>query len=152
MLATQTLVPLYFTIALYNRTYGMRALTDWGFAVRKTLTAFDLSAAPLNFVAFYTKSNAQFSRGSVTFGLALIALLLVVLRRLVPLAIDRFWEGCVRIELIIEDGGLSFALAGVTAVSADKYDLDPSSHYPLSLHARPAGPCCSSRRASMARS
>lgn len=130
MLAAQTLLPLYYTIALYNRTYGVPALRDWHFAWRKALTAFALSAALLNFVAFYTKSNAEFSRVSVTLGLVLTGLMLVTSRWLVGLAVGRFWQGRVRNELVIEDGGPGFALPGVTAVSAEKYDLDPDSRDP----------------------
>ncbi|QIQ87341.1 exopolysaccharide biosynthesis polyprenyl glycosylphosphotransferase [Erythrobacter sp.] len=130
MLAAQTLTPLFFTIALYNGTYGVKALTNWHHAVVKGLTALALSAALLNFVAFYTKSNAEFSRVSVTLGLLLTALLMASMRRLVPLAVERFWNGQVRNLLVIEDGGPSFALAGATSVSAAKYDLDPMSHDP----------------------
>jgi len=130
MLAAQTLLPLYFTIALYNRTYGVPALRDWHFAWRRTLTALALSAALLSFVAFYTRSNAEFSRISVTLGLVLTGLMLVASRRLVTLAIGHFWQGRVRNELVIEDGGPGFVLPGVTAVSAARYDLDPESQDP----------------------
>ena len=71
MLAAQTMLPVFFTLALYNGTYAARGLSDWVFAVRKAMIALVISAALLNFVAFYTKSNAQFSRVSVTLGLGL---------------------------------------------------------------------------------
>lgn len=130
MLAAQTLVPIYFTIALYNGTYGVRALTRWQHAVAKSLIALLVSAALLNFLAFYTKSNAEFSRVSVTLGLCIAALLMVGMRRLVPLVIERFWQGRVRNELVIDDGGPSFAMGGATVVSAEDHDLDPESHDP----------------------
>lgn len=69
MLAVQSLLPVYFTIALYNETYGGKALGDWLFASRQALTALLISAALINFFAFYTKLNAEFSRVSVTLGL-----------------------------------------------------------------------------------
>ena len=52
MLAAQTLLPLFFTIALYNETYGGKALANWTFAAKRGLTALLIAAALLNFVAF----------------------------------------------------------------------------------------------------
>ena len=37
MLAAQAMLPVYFTIALYNRTYGVQALDDWLLAARRAL-------------------------------------------------------------------------------------------------------------------
>lgn len=133
MLAVQTLLPLYFTIALYNSTYCVRALSDWVFAARKVLIALVVSAGLVNFVAFYTKSNAQFSRISVTLGLLFAAVALVAFRRLVPIIIERYWDGRVRNQLVIDDGGPSFALEKSTKISAIKYELDPTSHDPFML-------------------
>ncbi|MEL6737864.1 MAG: sugar transferase, partial [Pseudomonadota bacterium] len=39
MLAGQALLPIYFTIALYNRSYSVAALEDWFFALRQAMTA-----------------------------------------------------------------------------------------------------------------
>ena len=133
MLAAQTILPIYFTIALYNQTYGGRALNDWGFAAKRVLTALIISAALLNFVAFYTKSNAEFSRVSVTLGLIFSAVALVGLRRLMPLVIEKFWDGRTMNHLVIDDGGPSFELEHASRISAADYALDPSSHDPFML-------------------
>lgn len=133
MLAAQTLLPVFFTIALYNKTYGVRALSEWTFAVRKALIALVVSAGLLNFVAFYTKSNAEFSRVSVTLGLMLFAFSIIAVRRSIPLVIGRFWGGKVRNQLVIEDGGPAFHLATAVSISAEKYDLDPTAHDPFML-------------------
>ncbi len=133
MLAAQTLLPLFFTIALYNGSYGGRALVDWLFATRQALTALLVSAALLNFVAFYTKSNAEFSRVSVTLGLGLTALVMVATRKMVPVVIEKFWNGRTHNRLVIDDGGPSFALDNAATVSAADYGLDPSSHDPFML-------------------
>ncbi|MEM8724518.1 MAG: exopolysaccharide biosynthesis polyprenyl glycosylphosphotransferase [Pseudomonadota bacterium] len=133
MLAAQTLLPVFFTIALYNSTYCVRVLSDWLFAARKALIALVISAGLLNFVAFYTKSNAQFSRISVTLGLLFAALALVTFRRIVPMIIERYWDGRVRNQLVIDDGGPSFTLEKCTTISAAKYELDPTSHDPFML-------------------
>ncbi|MEP3422410.1 MAG: sugar transferase [Erythrobacter sp.] len=133
MLAVQTILPIYFTIALYNQSYGGKALVDWVFAAKQALIALLISAALLNFVAFYTKSNAQFSRVSVTLGLILAAAALVVLRRIIPVLIAKFWGGRTRNNLIIADGGPEFSLPLSVKVSAAEYELDPSSHDPFML-------------------
>ena len=133
MLAAQTLLPVYFTIALYNQTYGGKALSDWVFASRQALTALVISAALINFVAFYTKSNAEFSRVSVTLGLIFSAVAIVALRRLVPAVIARFWGGRTMNRLVIDDGGPDFALDNSLTITAAEYDLDPSSHDPFML-------------------
>lgn len=133
MLAAQTMLPLFFTIALYNGSYGGRALNDWLFGAKRALTALVVSAALLNFVAFYTKSNAEFSRVSVTMGLILTALALVTMRRLVPVMIDKFWNGRTHNRLVIDDGGPGFELDKGLVISAQDYGLDPASHDPFML-------------------
>ena len=50
-----------------------------------------ISAALLNFVAFYTKSNASFSRGSFTLGLLISFVLLSAFRRMVVWSVARLW-------------------------------------------------------------
>ncbi len=133
MLTAQLLLPVYFTIALYNSTYGARSLKDWGYAAQRTVTALVISAALLNFIAFYTKSNAEFSRGILTIGLILCAFCLVAIRRVVPLAIERFWQGRIQNRLVITDGGPSFEMDGSVTVSAKHYNLDPTSCDPFML-------------------
>nr|WP_298932042.1 exopolysaccharide biosynthesis polyprenyl glycosylphosphotransferase [uncultured Erythrobacter sp.] len=131
VLAAQTLLPLYFTIALYNATYGQRALGRWMFATRQALTALVLSAALLNFVGFYTKSNAEFSRVAVTLGLLLAAILITASRRLIPIIINRYWGGKIRNSLVIMDGGPEFLLPNAITVQAAKYELDPTGDDPF---------------------
>lgn len=133
MLTAQAMLPVFFTIALYNGTYGVQALDSWAFAARKALTALALSAALINFVGFYTKSNGDFSRGVVTLGLLLAALLLVALRRMVAAVIANRWGGRVSNRLVIDDGGSGFPFEGADRISAAAYNLDPSSHDPFML-------------------
>ncbi len=133
MLAAQAMLPVFFTIALYNRTYGVEALADWLFAARKALAALAISAALVNFLAFYTKSNDDFSRVAVTIGLGFTALLLVALRRVVAMLVERRWGGQVVNHLVIDDGGRTFPLPGALIVSAEQLALDPASHDPFML-------------------
>lgn len=133
MTAAQALLPIYFTIALYNETYGARALDDWIFAIQRALTALVISAALLNFLAFYTKSNDDYSRVSITLGLILSAGAIIGVRRLVPVMIERFWGGRTRNRLVIDDGGPSFDLPRSRRLDAGEHALDPSSHDPYML-------------------
>ncbi|MEM7689812.1 MAG: sugar transferase [Pseudomonadota bacterium] len=133
LLAAQALLPIYFTIALYNRTYSMKALGDWMFALRQAMGALLVSTALLAFLAFYTKSTAEYSRVSVTLGLIFFGFALFAVRRSFPLIIDRFWEGRVNNKLVINDGGPDFALDRAVSVSAKDYGLDPTAHDPFML-------------------
>jgi polysaccharide biosynthesis protein PslA len=133
MLVAQTMLPVFFTIALYNGSYGVRALTDWVFAARQALTALVISAALLNFVAFYTKSNADFSRGSTTLGVIFTALLVIAFRRILVAGVQRFWGGRVTNRLVIDDGGPKFVLDKALHISAATFGLDPDSDDPFML-------------------
>ncbi len=133
MLAAQVMLPVYFTIALYNRTYSADALDDWLFATRKMLTALVVAAGLINFIGFYTKSNGDFSRAAVTIGLVLTALLMVALRRIVPIIIKARWGGRTRNRLIIDDGGATFPFKEADRITAADYNLDPGSHDPFML-------------------
>lgn len=133
MLVAQVMLPVFFTIALYNGSYGVRALTDWVYATKQAITALVISAALLNFVAFYTKSNAEFSRVATTLGLLFTALSIIAFRRIVAAGVDRFWGGRIANRLVIYDGGPDFALDKAAYVSADQYRLDPDSEDPFML-------------------
>ena len=133
MLAAQAMLPVFFTIALYNSSYGVMALSDWLFAARKVVIALLISAALINFLGFYTKSNQDFSRGVVTLGLLFTALLLVAFRRVVAIVIRHRWGGRITNRLVIDDGGPSFPIPDAVAISAAHYSLDPGSHDPFML-------------------
>lgn len=133
MLAAQAMLPLFFTIALYNDTYGVTALSDWTYASRKALIALALSAALINFLGFYTKSNQDFSRAAVTLGLLFTAIGLVTLRRVMAMVIQYRWSGRVTNRIVIDDGGSGFADDSADHIAAADYGLDPSSHDPFML-------------------
>lgn len=133
MLASQVMLPVFFTIALYNGTYGVAALGNWLFASRKALTALMVSAALIIFAGFYARTNEDFSRAAVTLGLLFTASLLVAVRRVMTLVIARQWEGRVSNQLVIDDGGPDFAFAGADRISAADCNLAPGSHDPFML-------------------
>jgi len=133
MIAVQAMLPVFFTLALYNYTYGIEALRNWVYASRQALTALVISAGLINFLGFYTKSNEDFSRAVVTLGLVMTAVLLVASRRLIHLFIMRQWGGLVTNRLVIDDGGSGFLFDGAEHISAAEYNLDPASHDPFML-------------------
>lgn len=133
MLTAQAMLPVFFTIALYNGTYGLSALKDWGFAARKALVALAISVALVNFLAFYAKSNQEFSRVATTLGLVFTALMMVAFRRVLAIIIARRWNGRVANRLVIEDGGPDFPFVGADTISAAEFNLDPASHDPFML-------------------
>lgn len=133
MLAAHAMLPAFFTIALYNGSYGLKALSDWLYAARKALVALIVSAGLINFVAFYTKSNGDFSRASVTLGLLFAAIMLVLLRRGTTALIAWRWDGRIANRLVIDDGGSSFPDPDAVTISAAHFGLDPSNHDPFML-------------------
>ncbi|WP_379922828.1 sugar transferase [Erythrobacter sp. R86502] len=133
MLAAQATMPIFYTIALYNGSYGVTALRDWLYASRKVVVALVISAALINFLGFYTKSNEDFSRAAVTLGLLFTAISLVMLRRVVAEFIQRHWGGRVSNCMVINDGGASFIFDGAETISAEEYNLDPGSRDPFML-------------------
>ncbi|MEE4316292.1 MAG: sugar transferase [Erythrobacter sp.] len=133
MLAAQAMLPVFYTIALYNGSYGLKALSSWTFAARKALIALVITAGLVNFVAFYAKSNDDFSRVAVTLGLMFSALSMVALRRAMALLIRKRWNGRITNRLVIEDGGSGFPSPDAVSISARHFNLDPGSHDPFML-------------------
>lgn len=133
LLAGQAMLPIYFTIGLYNGSYGARALSDWLFAARKAMLALVLAVALVNVFAFYTKSTEQFSRVSVTLGLILTAAAIIAFRRLIAVVVERVWEGRISNRLIIDDGGPGFPASEGVTIAAQTYQINPASHDPFML-------------------
>lgn len=133
MLAAQAMLPAFYTIALYNGSYGLKGLSDWLHATHKALIALVISASLINFVAFYTKSNEDFSRAAVTLGLLFTAIMLVAMRRSVSGLVQWRWKGRVANHLVIDDGGSSFPYPDAVIVSAAEFGLNPGSHDPFML-------------------
>lgn len=129
----QLLLPIFYTIALYNGTYSARVLVDRRYAIRKALVALVISAALLNFVAFYTKSNASFSRGSFTIGMALTGALLAGFRIATTRAVEWLWNGRIRNKLVIDDGGPHFRIAKADLINASDLGIEPINDDPLTL-------------------
>lgn len=131
MMQAQLLLPIFYTIAFYNAAYSTGALENWRFAVRQALVALVIGAALLNFIAFYLKTNTNFSRVTFTLGLVFSGVFIIASRRLVEIFLQKVWGGKVRNELIIHDGGPSFSLPGAQLISTTETGLAPERHDPF---------------------
>lgn len=133
LMQAQLLLPLFVTIALYNGTYSIASLSALRTAISRMGAALLISAALLNFIAFYAKANTQFSRVTFTLGLVIAALLMIGLRRM--LADWTRWRLGVSLIncLVIDDGGPALALRHANRVDALASGLSPSLDDPHGL-------------------
>ncbi|MEP1605486.1 MAG: sugar transferase [Marinomonas sp.] len=131
MLGAELLVPLFFTISFYNESYSAKSLVDLRFAARKLALALLIAAALLNFIAFYLKANAEFSRVVFTLGLGFSLPLLIASRAMTTRFVARFWNGKIRNELILDDGGPAFTLPGANVLDAGLAQLVPNRDDPM---------------------
>ncbi len=129
----QLLIPLYLTLALYQRTYSIQALRDARFAIIQASTALLLSAGLLLFVVFYAKSTAAFSRVIFTGGMAITLTLFVASRRTLEWWLRRAWGARIVNELVIYADGPKVHLPGAIRVRAGQYGLLPDVSDPASL-------------------
>lgn len=133
VLGAQLLTPLFLTISFYNNAYSARVLVNLRYAARKVAMSLLIAAALLNFIAFYLKANAEFSRVVFTLGLAFSLPMLIAFRWAVMRTVKNLWQGRVRNELILHAGGPSFALEHARAFDTRQMGLDPESKDPYML-------------------
>lgn len=133
LLEAQLVLPLFLTIALYQRVYSIRSLTDGQYAALRIVLALIVSAALLNFLAFYAKFNTSFSRGTFTLGLVLSGALMVALRAGSAAYLRKKWGPVARNILIIDDSGPPAVLPGAVTISAGDYGLVPDDTDPNML-------------------
>lgn len=133
LLSAFLILPLYLTIGLYNGTYSLRSLTDWQDGTFKAIAALVISGALLNFLAFFAKSNAEFSRVVFTVGtlgsMALILASRVVAARLIL----RWWGPSGVNKLVIMAGGPEFTLPHAFQLDAMEHGLRPDIDDPAAL-------------------
>jgi len=133
MLMGQMMAFLFITIALYSSAYSQVTLTNWQIGARRMLWALLVSAVLLNTIAFYTKSNAEFSRGAVTIGLLISIVMMVGGRFLLGQWIRRTFGSTLVNVLVIDDGGPAFKLPHAYHISAEEHGLLPSLSDPYGL-------------------
>ncbi|MDF1834843.1 MAG: sugar transferase [Alteraurantiacibacter sp. bin_em_oilr2.035] len=133
MLSAYVILPLYLTIALYNGTYSRRSLTDWQFTSFKAIMALALSAALLNLLAFFVKSNADLSRFVFVTGIAMTGLGIVVMRVTAAKLIVRHFGPSPINKLVIHAGGPQFTLPHAYHIRAEQHGLAPDMEDPITL-------------------
>lgn len=127
-------LPLYLTIALYQRVFSIRGLTDGLYAAKRVVMAVIVAAALLNFLAFYARFNTSFSRGTFTIGLTLAALLMAAIRLWSARLLRRKWGRIAQNIAIIQAGGPSFSIGHAQNIDAAEFGLAANPNDPEMLH------------------
>ena len=131
--AAYLLLPLFLTIALYNGTYSRSTLTDWRKGCGKAIVSLLVSAALLNFFAFFAKMNAEFSRVVFTVGLGVTTVYMVGYRLAFSRWLTARWGAGASNRLVILAGGPRFTLPDALHVDAAEHGLTPDIDDPDSL-------------------
>lgn len=130
----QLLAPVFLTVALYNGAYSLGALENARSGALKALAALGLSAGVVVFIAFYTKSSAEFSRLLFTAGVLLAAVALAWTRTQMRSFVRWRCGESILNELVIEDGGPSITLPRNRVVNAAQLGLKPQLDNPQALN------------------
>ncbi|MEO6041227.1 MAG: exopolysaccharide biosynthesis polyprenyl glycosylphosphotransferase [Croceibacterium sp.] len=132
-LAGQLMLPLFLSIALHNASYSLGSLTDWRNATGKMAVAMFIAAALLNFLAFFVKLNALFSRVVFVAGLSAALVLMAASRWLMGRWVRRQWGPNPRNVLQIDAGGPALTIPYAFHVDAAEHGLFPSLDDPHAL-------------------
>lgn len=133
MLYGLLILPIFLTLALYNRSYSKVSLCEEWTGILRALTAVFIAAAAAVFMQFLIMHKADFSRGMFAAG-AVLAMIIVVCVRL---QMRRFvsWRcgKSVMNELIIDDGGPHMHVPGAIRISAAALELRPDLNDPHAM-------------------
>jgi lipopolysaccharide/colanic/teichoic acid biosynthesis glycosyltransferase len=130
----QLLLPVFLTIALYNGAYSLATLENARAGAVRALTALAIGAAVVVFIAFYTKSSAEFSRFLFTGGVLASGLVMAWLRLQMRAFVAWRCGSHVINELVISDGGPRIDLPGAQRVDAKRLGLSPALDNPQALN------------------
>ncbi len=133
LILASLLLSLFMTIALYNGSYSMEALTKPNYSTLRIVTALLISAALLNFLAFFAKTNADFSRLIFTGGLTGSVILMTAFRFVFSRWLVQQWGPNPKNQLVIYDGGPRFSLPFAYHVDAEEHGLEPNADDPVAL-------------------
>lgn len=134
LLAAQLMLPIYLTIALHNGAYSMGSLTNWSYAVSRMVAALFIAALLLNFLAFFVKINAMFSRAVFVTGTVSAGLAMAGVRYFLVAKITRLWGLHPVNRLVIDAGGPPVALPHSYRINAIERGLSPSLDNPHQLN------------------
>ncbi len=133
MMAAQLLLPLYLTIALYNRAYSIMALRNRRDSFLLMAAALFIASVLLNFIAFYAKANTQFSRATFTIGLFAAMGMMGCWRYALVGLVNRRSGASLENVLIVRDGGPAIAMAGARTIDAVASGIAPDTSDPHAL-------------------
>ncbi len=133
MISAYVILPVYLTVALYNGTYSRRALTNWQTSAFRAITALIVAAALVNLLAFFAKSNAEFSRMVFALGLVTTAVLMTAMRFGVSRVLSRKWGPTSLNKMVIHAGGPELTLPHAIHVDAREHGLVPTLDDPRAL-------------------
>ena len=131
--AAQMVLPFYLTIALYNGTYSLDSLRAWRLGAMRALAALAISPALFNFVVFFARLDAQYSRNTFLICFAVTSVLFVGARWVGAEIVSR-WLGPSPVNvLVIDDGGPAISLPHSYRVDAAAQGLRPTFDNPHAL-------------------
>jgi exopolysaccharide biosynthesis polyprenyl glycosylphosphotransferase len=133
LLPANLILPIYLTMALQNRSYSLGSLQNWREGAMRALSALLISAVLVNFVAFFAKLNAVFSRGAFVIAIALAALALMILRKIAVRLTHRRWGPNLINVLLVDDGGTPVSIPNIYRISAAEQGLQPTLDDPHTL-------------------
>ncbi|WAT17043.1 exopolysaccharide biosynthesis polyprenyl glycosylphosphotransferase [Aurantiacibacter sp. MUD11] len=126
-------LPIYITIAAYNGSYSLKSLTDWRHASTKVVISILISSALLNFLLFFAKMNADFSRVIFVAGALVSFVVLTAFRAAFTRWLTGLWGPNAVNNLVIHAGGPRFHLPHSYHVDAEVHGLRPDIDDPDAL-------------------
>ena len=133
MLSAYLLLPIFLTIGLFNGSYSGSALVSWRDASWRAAQALVIAAVLLNFVAFFAKMNAEFSRVAFSVSAVVAIAVMTIFRVFLVRRLRSTWGVSPLNRLVIQAGGDPVSLPGGFAVDADRAGLKPTLDDPAAL-------------------
>jgi lipopolysaccharide/colanic/teichoic acid biosynthesis glycosyltransferase len=134
MRQAQLLIPIYWTVAINFKAYSLDAIVDPRFSSYRALGSLLVAAIGVVFVAFFTKSSAEFSRVAFAMGV-IIGLVLLGWVRDGSRAFIRWHCGVTGINtLVIDDRGDPVQLPHAFHIDAAEHGLVPDLSDPHMLN------------------
>lgn len=123
--SAQLMLPLFWTVALLNRSYSVGALVEPFFGLQRTLAALLLSGALVVVVLFLARSSLELSRFGFGLGCIAAAMLIAWARYNLSPMVRRLVGDSASNILVIDAGGPQVNLTGSLVVDAKVYGLEP---------------------------
>lgn len=129
----QLLLPLFWTLALANRTYSIPALVDPTFALQRMTLALGGAALGLITVMFLMRSSLALSRFGFSAGVGLAILIMLWLRANLQPVIRRGVGARAINVLVIDDGGPAITMDDSLRINAATAQIRPDLADPHAL-------------------